>query len=244
MEYLFAAAVFGVAVLSGATAAISGFGIGSLLTPLIALGAGTSIAVAAVALPHAAATMFRCWRLRRDIEWSVLRGFGLLSAAGGLLGALLYSRLGSHMLTMVLGGLLVLTGVGGVTGWMSRLPTRGAAVWVFGLVSGFFGGVAGNQGGLRSGAMLAFDLRPVPFVATATAIGVLVDAARAPIYLWRAGASLTPLAGTIAIATAGVLIGTIVGERILLGLPRERLRTIVSAVIGVIGVLLIVQAVV
>jgi uncharacterized membrane protein YfcA len=242
MELLFAAAIFGVAILSGATAAISGFGIGSLLTPLLALRVGTPTAVAAIALPHAAATMLRCWRLRRDIDWPVLRRFGLLSAAGGLAGALLYSRLGSHALTMILGALLVLTGLGGLTGWTSRLPPRGVVVWAMGLLSGFFGGIAGNQGGLRSAALLSFDLRPVPFVATATATGVLVDAARTPVYLSRAGAALAPLAVTIAIATAGVLIGTIAGERILLGLSRERFRLIVSALIGAIGVLLMVSS--
>src|SRR5262245_42018793 len=146
----FAAAVLTIGVLSGATAAIAGFGIGSLLTPLLAVRYGTATAVAAVALPHAIATAVRGWRLRRAIDWRVVRGFGLLSAVGGLLGALLYSRLGSHALALVLGALLVLTGIAGFTGWTSRLKVQGPAVWALGLASGFFGGVAGNQGGLRS----------------------------------------------------------------------------------------------
>ncbi|MBA3641215.1 MAG: TSUP family transporter [Acidobacteria bacterium] len=90
---IFLAAIFGIAVLSGATASLVGFGIGSMLTPLLALQVGTDLAVAAVALPHAFATGLRCWRLRRAIDRDVLKSFGLLSAAGGLAGAFAYSQL-------------------------------------------------------------------------------------------------------------------------------------------------------
>jgi hypothetical protein len=65
---MFLVGVFVVAVLSGSTAAVAGFGIGSLLTPLMAASLGTPTAVAAVAIPHAAATALRCWRLRAGIE--------------------------------------------------------------------------------------------------------------------------------------------------------------------------------
>ena len=95
-----------VAIVSGATASIVGFGIGSLLTPLLAARFGTGVAVAAVTLPHAAATAFRCWRLRTSIDRQVLVRFGVLSAAGALAGALLYTRLGGTALTGILGGLL------------------------------------------------------------------------------------------------------------------------------------------
>ena len=84
----FLVAVFGVAVLGGATAAVAGFGIGSLLTPFLATRFGMTVAIAAVAIPHALATALRCWRLRTRIDWPVMRGFGLLSAAGGLAGDL------------------------------------------------------------------------------------------------------------------------------------------------------------
>jgi uncharacterized membrane protein YfcA len=76
-------ALFLVAVLGGATAAVAGFGIGSLLTPILALSVGTPLAVAAVSIPHAAATALRFWRLRTSVDRGVLLRFGLLSAAGG-----------------------------------------------------------------------------------------------------------------------------------------------------------------
>jgi uncharacterized membrane protein YfcA len=228
-----------VAVLSGATATVVGFGIGSLLTPLLALRYGTSVAVAAVTIPHAVATVVRCWRLRADIDRRVLIRFGLLSAAGALAGALLYTRLGPTALTRILGGLLLLTAIAQLTGLSSRWKPRGVIVSVLGLVSGFFGGVAGNQGGLRAAALTAFKLSPTRFVATATAIGVMVDLARTPVYLWSAGQSLIPLAVPIGLAVAGVLVGTLLGERILLGLSPRRFGQVVGVAIGLLGLWLL-----
>ena len=193
--------VFLVAILSGATATVVGFGIGSLLTPLLAVTFGTTTAVALVTLPHAAATAVRCWRLRAHVDRTVLVRFGLLSAVGALAGALLYTRLGPGVLTRVLGGLLLLTAVAQLTGWASRWQPHGPVVALFGLVSGFFGGIAGNQGGLRSAALTAFGLPPLGFVATATATGLLVDAARTPVYLWHSGPAMLALWAPIIIST-------------------------------------------
>ena len=230
-----------VAVLSGATAAVVGFGIGSLLTPLLALRVGMPMAIAAIAVPHAAATAFRFWRLRGAVDWRVVRRFGLLSAAGGLAGALLYTRLGGRSLTLALAALLILTGTTGLTSLATRRSSSRAA-GLLGAASGFFGGLAGNQGGLRSAALLTFSLSPAAFVATATATGLLVDIARTPVYLWRAGPELIALWLPLALATVGVLGGTLLGERVLLGMSQERFRRVVSLAILALGVLLLVRA--
>jgi uncharacterized membrane protein YfcA len=236
----FLVAVFVVAILSGATASVVGFGIGSLLTPLLAVELGTTTAVALVTLPHAAATAVRCWRLRAHVDRAVLVRFGLLSAAGALAGALIYTRLGPGALTRVLGGLLLLTAVAQLTGWASRWQPHGLAVALFGLTSGLFGGLAGNQGGLRSAALTTFRLQPLAFVATVTATGLLVDAARTPVYLWHTGWTLFAFWPLLLVATAGVLVGTLVGERMLLGLPPRRFGQIVGLAIGALGIWLLV----
>jgi hypothetical protein len=232
--------IFVVSMLAGATASVVGFGIGSLLTPLLAVRFGTDLAVAAVLIPHAIATALRCWRLRAHVDWTVLGRFGLLSAAGALAGAVVYARLGSSTLTRVLGALLVLTAVSQLTGWAARWTPRGPLVAIFGLLSGFFGGVAGNQGGLRAAAMTAFGLAPATFVATATATGLLVDAARTPVYLWTAGAPLLTLWPVIVTAVAGVVVGTFLGERVLLGLSREQFGRLVAVAVGILGLWLLI----
>jgi uncharacterized membrane protein YfcA len=231
-----------VAVFSGATAAVAGFGIGSLLTPLLAIELGGVTAVAAVVVPHAIATALRAWRLRRSIDWAVLRRFGLLSAAGGLAGALLFARLGGSTVLRVLGGLLVLTAASVLTGWAERVRFGGVIVWPLGFLSGFFGGVVGNQGGLRAAAMLGFRLTPAAFVATSTAVGLLVDAARVPIYAWRAGPAIAAAWLTIATASLGVVVGTLLGERLLFGLPPALFRRLVAGLVGALGVWLLLAA--
>ena len=240
---LFQVVLFLAAILSGATASIAGFGIGSVLTPLVALRVATPVAVAAVALPHALATALRCWRLRAAIEWKVLRDFGLLSAVGGFAGALLNASVSSRALALVLALLLIATAVAAFTEWTARWQPHGPMVWLFGLASGFFGGIAGNQGGLRAAALLSWSLPPAAFVATATATGLLVDVARTPIYVWRFGHEIRELGVVISITSVGVVIGTLLGERVMLGLSRDQFRRIVATLIGALGIWLAFRAI-
>ena len=57
-----------VSVAAGAIAAVTGFGIGSLLTPLLALQVDTRLAVAAVSVPHVVGTALRFWHLRSSVD--------------------------------------------------------------------------------------------------------------------------------------------------------------------------------
>ncbi len=226
---------------AGGTAAIVGFGIGSLLTPLIATRYDAGVAVALVAIPHAAATVLRAWRLRREVDWPLFRRFGLWSAAGGLAGALLFTRLGGSALARILGGLLVLTAVSALTGWATRVSLPRWGAWILGALSGFFGGVVGNQGGLRAAALFGLGLAPATFVATSTMTGVIVDAARLPLYLARSGGAMREGWALVVVATAGTVLGTAVGSRMLMGLSPQRFRAILSVLIGLLGLLLLVR---
>ena len=64
----------------------------------------------------------------------------------------------------------------------SRLHLGRRAAWIAGVLSGFFGGLVGNQGGIRSAALLSFDMQKEAIVATATAVALIVDGARMPVY--------------------------------------------------------------
>jgi uncharacterized membrane protein YfcA len=123
-----------VAVIAGAIAAVTGFGAGSLLTPALAVETGTRLAVAAIAIPHFVGTAQRFWMLRTHVDRRLLLGFGIASAAGGLGGALLGTRISSDALALVFGGLLVLAGISEFTGWMQLrvVPTR-LFYWMFGV---------------------------------------------------------------------------------------------------------------
>ena len=84
---IFQLVLFIASLAAGAIAAISGFGIGSVLTPVFSMHTDTKLAVAAVSIPHFIGTLLRFVRLRRHIDRSVALSFGLASAIGGLGGA-------------------------------------------------------------------------------------------------------------------------------------------------------------
>jgi uncharacterized membrane protein YfcA len=237
----FALAVFGVAVIAGGSASVVGFGLGSILTPVLALRLGAEVAIPAVAIPHVVATGVRLWRLRSEVNRRQVIRFGILSALGGLLGALAYTRLRGPALAVSLGALLLATAAARATGWANRWsPTVGLS-WLLGGLSGFFGGVAGNQGGLRAAALSVFRLNPVELVATSTAIALMVDLGRTPVYLARAGERLSEIHIIVLTAVAGAVAGTLLGERVLVSLPRDRFRAVMSVAVGALGVWLIVR---
>jgi uncharacterized membrane protein YfcA len=241
---VFESVVFLVAVVAGGVASVVGFGIGSLLTPTLAVSMEMKVAVAAVSIPHLVATAYRLWLVRSSVDREVFHSFGVVSAVGALCGALLGALWGSEWLALVLGALLLFVGLGGLFGFLDRMQFRGRMRWVAGLLSGVFGGLVGNQGGVRSAALLGFDLSKSAFVATATASGVLVDLARMPVYgavYWRELIDRWPL---IAIATAGCLVGTVVGMKLLARVPQAAFRKVVSGVLVATGVFVIVRFVV
>ncbi len=238
----FLLAILLVGLLSGASAAVVGFGIGSLLTPLLTLRMTPDLAVAAVALPHLLATAVRYVRHAPAVDRATFLRFGLLSAAGGLAGAILQAALSGPVLLATLGALLLATGLASMTAGFGGWRPRPNTALALGLLSGLFGGLAGNQGGLRAAGLLAFDLSPRAFLATSTAVALLVDLARTPVYLTRAGSQLWALALPIAVAGIGCVLGTVWGEALLTRLSLETYRRVVGSGIAAVGVWLLGRA--
>jgi uncharacterized membrane protein YfcA len=232
---MFDALVAAVAIVGAAIAALAGFGIGSLLTPLLVLEIEIKVAVALVSIPHLFGTALRFWLLRKHIDRRVLWSFGLTSAAGGLIGALLHTRADNPALTFLFAGLLVFPGTMGLTGLAEKFQFKGPAAWIAGAVSGIFGGLVGNQGGIRSAAMLGLNVRRDAFIATTTAIALMIDVARLPVYVFTEAPRLLELWPIIGISTAGVLLGTLGGERILKRIPERIFRKVVAAIILLLG---------
>jgi uncharacterized membrane protein YfcA len=234
--------VVAVAIVAGAIAAVTGFGIGSLLTPLLAWNVETNLAVAAVSIPHVVGTALRFWLLQGNIDRRVFFHFGITSAAGGLAGALLQQSLANRSLTAIFGLLLLFAAAAEVTGLARQMRFRGWVAWVAGALSGLLGGLVGNQGGIRSAALLGFDLSKQSFVATATAVALAVDGARMPIYIATKHFELADLWPSILLATVGVSIGTLIGSRVLSGIPELWFRRLLSLVLALLGAAMLYRA--
>jgi len=238
---MFSVWVFLTAVVAGGVAAVSGFGIGSLLTPLLAAHYGTKLAVAIVSIPHLVATAVRFVGLRRQLDRGIFLHFGILSAAGGLFGALLNARANNPILAIVFGCLLVFAGVSGLSGFVDHMRLGRRTAWISGTISGFFGGLVGNQGGIRSAALLGFDLQKEALVATATAIALIVDAARMPVYLAVETRGILDAWPVLAVAIFGVLLGTFWGVRLLRKIPNRIFRKLLGTLILALGIYMLVH---
>ena len=225
---------------AGAIASIAGFGIGSILTPLLGAQIGIKLAVACVSIPHVLGTTVRFWTLRHRVDKHVLRTFGLMSAAGGLAGALLHAVVTSPQLKGIFACILIFAGFMGMTGLSDRIRFGRAGAWIAGGVSGLLGGLIGNQGGIRAAAMLAFDVPKEAFVATATAIALIVDGVRMPVYAFTNGKAMLAVWPLIATTTVAVILGTLLGRALLGRIPEKIFRRVVSAVILVLGVVMLV----
>ena len=142
----------------------------------------------------------------------------------------------NRSLTIVFGLLLLFAAVSDATGLARRMRFRGAAAWIGGALSGLLGGLVGNQGGIRSAALLGFDLKKDQFVGTATAVALFVDGARMPVYVATEHAAMRTLWPWMALATLGVVIGTIVGSRTLARIPESVFHRLLVVVLTLLGV--------
>ena len=209
---------------------------------MLALQVDTRLAVAAVSIPHLIGTSLRFALMHGGVDRRVLWSFGITSAAGGLAGALLYGAASSRWLTLLFGVLLLFAAVSEITGLARRMRFRGWVAWVAGALSGMLGGLVGNQGGIRSAALIGFDLRKELFVGTATAIALFVDGARVPIYLYAQHDELRAHLPWIVLAIAGVVAGTIIGSRTLGRIADIWFHRLLALTLAVLGVAMLVRA--
>ncbi len=236
---MFETALFITSIIAGGVAAISGFGIGSLITPVLHLMVSTKLAVALVSIPHFIATAIRFWILRKFLDKRVFLGFGIMSAVGGLTGAVLHNYFETSALTLIFGSILIFSGLMGATNLSQKLRFHGITAWVVGCVSGVLGGLVGNQGGIRAGALLGFNMSKESFVATATATGLIVDMSRMPLYFWNENYNILSNFKWILIPTLGVIIGTFLGTKLLKHVSEKKFRQIVSILIFLLGAFMI-----
>jgi uncharacterized membrane protein YfcA len=196
----------------------------------------TKLAVAVVSVPHFIGTALRFALIRQYLNKPVLVSFGITSALGGVIGALLHVWLRSAALGYVLGGLLIFAGLMGLTGLSARMQFGQTTGWIAGALSGIFGGLVGNQGGIRSAALMGFSVSKESLVATATAIALLVDVFRMPVYLATQHEQMISQWPSVLITTIGVVIGTFAGKPILQRISEPAYKVTISLVILALGI--------
>lgn len=222
----------------------SGFGLGSIMLPLFIVVAGPYEAVFATAVVHFCNGLLKFALTYKNISAKVLWRFAPGAFAGALLGSWLLREISSlqvaysHSLfgtntevrtvSLIVGLLMVLFALMELF-LEEKLPAV-AERYLFagGALSGFFGGVSGQQGALRTMFLLRSGLSKEQFVATGIACALVVDITRLPVYLRSMPAPGETPYIAICVAIAGAVAGSFGGWYLL----RKRTITTVKYVAG------------
>jgi uncharacterized protein len=244
------------ALLVAALVLYSGFGLGTLLMPVFALFFPVPVAIASTAAVHLANNLFRLGFVGRQADLRVALTFGLPAIPAAILGALLLTRIsGSPLLGYEIGGrthevtalkltiaaLILVFAIVELSPKLSAWKMDRRYLPAGGVLSGFFGGLSGHQGALRSAALLGAGLSPNAFVGTGSVVAFMVDVTRLVVYgagpLRDAfsGDAAQGSAGVVATAIAAAFVGTYLGSRFLQ-------KVTIGAIRRLVGVLLVLLA--
>ena len=235
----------------------SGFGLGTLLLPAFALFFPIPTAVAATAVVHLATNLFKLGLVGRHADAGVVVRFAVPAAAAAIVGASVLGllsgmpALGSYELAgrrhevtaakAVVAALMLLFALVELAPRSRRVALDRRWLFFGGLLSGFFGGLSGHQGALRSIFLVNAGLDERAFVATSVVAAVVVDVARLAVYgagstglgLLARDAGLARLVGAASLAA---FLGSVVGARLLGAVTMTGIRVIVAALLAVVAI--------
>ena len=217
----------------------SGFGLGTLLMPVFALFFPLDHAVALTAVVHFGNNLFKAGIIGKHIAWPVALRFGIPALVGAWLGAQALLSLGNaSLLGPVLGGLLIVFALFEVVPAFKNLTVSARWLMPGGLLSGFFGGLSGHQGALRTVFLVRSGLGKEAFIATGVAIALAVDMSRISIYqneLLTTGMQWdVVITGLVA-----ALAGAVLGKRWLKKTTMDGLQRMVAVALVAFGIYLI-----
>lgn len=249
-----------VALLASGLTLFSGFGLGTLLLPAFALFFPIEIAVGATAVVHLANNLFKLALIGRHADRRSVIAFGGTALIGAVIGAWLLGRLaglpdllqyslGGRSFSMTwagsaIGGLILIFAVLELAPAAERLAFPRRWLPLGGLVSGFFGGLSGHQGALRSAFLIQSGLSKEAFIGTGVACAVIVDVARLLVYSTAIVAGRSTLlqpdvAGPVVVATLAAFAGAFIGVRLLGKVTLRGIRRLVGGLLCLLGVALV-----
>lgn len=232
----------------------SGFGLGTILMPIVALFFPLPIAIMLTAIVHLFHNLLKTGLLWKKIDWTVALQFGIAAWIAAIPGALLLKIISTipplktytfhfihgriSILHIIVGMLLIFFAA---IEWLPNKRFQLKNLYLGGALSGFFGGLSGFQGAFRSFLLLQEKMKPDVFIATNACIATAVDIVRVAIYSFAfhkimAEIQISLLSGALVGATAGILIGMVFVKKITL----QFLRNGISLLLFLFGILLII----
>lgn len=230
----------------------SGFGLGTLLMPVVGLFLPVEVAIAITAVVHLANNMFKFALFAKAASREVLLRFGLPAMAAAVAGAAVLSWISqleplfSYALegreievipVKFVVGFLILLFVGLESSpAFSKLKFEPRYLPLGGLICGFFGGISGHQGALRSMFLIKAGLGKDTFISTCIVLAIMVDLVRLPVYAWSEWTTLTGSNLLLIVsATLAAFCGAYFGGRILSKVTLNFVRWVVALMLFVVG---------
>lgn len=257
MEYLYLIVIAVIACGASVMTFISGFGLGTILLPVFMFVFPMPIAIAATAIVHFGNNIAKLFAVIRDIDIPVLFRFGIPAIIAAAIGALFFEMAASMptLYTYTLNNIneLKILPVNLIVGSIIIIFTflddikitqqKLSAYWLIigGVLSGFFGGISGHQGALRSLVLSKTSLSKQQFVATGVVIACCVDIVRLFLY----GSSISVQTYTvdsllsIIVALCGAFLGIVIGKKQLQSMTHRQFHSIVKYGLLLFGILLI-----
>jgi uncharacterized membrane protein YfcA len=233
----------------------SGFGLGTILTPIFALFYPIEFAIIMTALVHFANNIFKIILIGKNINKNVLFTFGLASIFGAIIGSLClvffssendfiqYSLIGKVFNTtqskIAIGIIMVLFSI--IELFSEKLSanfTIKNSGWG-GFVSGMFGGFSGHQGAIRSFFLSKLNLTAAQYIATGTAIALMVDLSRIGIYFNTNVSFDFKFSTQVILAMCAAFAGTYIGKKYLVKVNKDFVNYIIAIFLVIIGIGLI-----
>ena len=221
-----------VAFIASGLTLYSGFGLGTILLPAFALLFPAPAAVAATGVVHLLNNLFKGGLVGRQADWPTVLRFGLPAVPGAIAGAYVlailsgapafhWQALGREFTPsaagVIIGIAMIVFAVLELMPWFQKLAAPPKLIPFGGLITGFVGGLTGQQGALRSMFLFKSGLDAAKYIATGTLIAILIDLSRLPTYAASFAADELPLSGRsgalIAFGTVCAFAGAWLGAR-------------------------------
>jgi len=230
----------------------SGFGLGTILLPVFALFFPLEVAIGLTAVVHLANNLFKLALVGKYADRGVVLRFGLPALAAAFLGAEALLRLAGlpalatyqlfgHTLQvapvkLVVAVLMVVFALFEVHPALADFTLPRGWLPLGGVLSGFFGGLSGHQGSLRSIFLLKCGLSKEAFISTGVVIACLVDISRLAVYASGFPAHLIQdNAGPLMAAMIAALLGSFLGRRVLIRITMRFVQILVAALLFLVA---------
>jgi uncharacterized membrane protein YfcA len=253
MEYLLIGLI---AFLGSGLTFFSGFGLGTLLMPVFGLFFPIEMAIGMTAIVHLLNNLFKLILVGKHAEKTILIRFGIVSIIAALVGAYLLRGLSNvpsvvvwswwgnrHEITFMkitIGILLIFFSLFEILPYLKRLSFDKKYLFLGGLLSGFFGGLSGNQGALRSAFLVRAGLSKEQFVATGVIVACGIDISRLAVYAPKMRIVLDNSDNIILVllATIFAFFGAYLGNQYLKKVTIQTLQNIVGIALLLFGMAL------